>query len=38
MVQAKFYDIINPNKKKEPEKSGDEVVVDIVSRGGLELV
>ena len=38
MLNARFYDIIhNTVQKPEEKKSGDEIVIDIVNRAGLEL-
>lgn len=38
MIQVKYYDIINQKSQREETKNGDEIVADIVSRAGLELV
>lgn len=39
MITSRFYNTINRQKKqKTKEKSGDEIVADIVKRAGLELV
>ena len=38
VIKAKYSDIINPQKRLEEKKSGDEIVIDIVQRAGLELV
>ena len=38
MLKARFYDIIhNTTQEPEEKKSGDEIVIDIVNRAGLEL-
>ena len=36
VIKAKYYEIIG-NHNKQEQKSGDEIVVDIVTRAGLEL-
>lgn len=36
-VKARFYDMVYGAKKQVNEKSGDEIVAEIVSRAGLEL-
>ena len=38
MISERYYEIINHKQKHEEKKSGDEVVLDIVDRAGLELV
>lgn len=38
-ITNRLYDMLNKDSKsKEPEKSGDEIAVDIISRMGLKLV
>lgn len=38
MLKARFYDIIHNNvQEPEEKKNGDEIVIDIVNRAGLEL-
>ena len=38
MIKDKFYDIISGKRTQAETKSGDEIVADIVSRAGLELI
>ena len=38
MIKERYYNIINRKQKREETKSGEEIVADIVSRAGLELV
>ena len=37
MIKEKFYDIINRKPKNVDTRSGEEIVLDIVKRAGLEL-
>lgn len=38
MIKAKYYDTIIKQKHEVMEKSGEEIVAEIVKRAGLELV
>ena len=38
MINARFYDVVSPDKKNVKTKSGDEVVADFVERAGLKIV
>ena len=37
MIKTRFYELITGNKKQKDERSGEEIVADIVKRGGLKL-
>ena len=37
MISARFYDIISNKDKHVEEKTGEEIVLDIVNRAGLEV-
>ena len=37
-MSMRYYDMINHNQKPKDNRTGDEVVVDIATRAGLELV
>ena len=38
MIEAKYYDLINrTTQPKKEQKTGDEIVADIISRAGLEI-
>ena len=38
MIKMRYYDILKNQPKTKETKSGDEIVADIVSRAGLEIV
>lgn len=38
MMSTRFFEILDTKKKITEEKSGDEIVMDIVKRAGLEVV
>lgn len=37
VIKARYYDMLNIDQKQKDERSGDEIVADIVTRAGLEL-
>lgn len=37
VINARFYDMVTRQLNAEEKKSGEEIVVDIVTRAGLEL-
>lgn len=38
MIKVRYYDMVTNASKPKEEKSGDEIVADIVKRAGLEIV
>ena len=38
MINIRYFDVIDTQKKNPEKKTGDEIVVDIVKRAGLEIV
>lgn len=38
MIKVRYIDLINKKQTKKETKSGDEIVTDIVSRAGLEII
>ena len=38
MIKERYHDIISKTEKQKETKSGEEIVADIVNRGGLEII